>query len=198
MVESRSDRAAGHAENLGELGRLVADEVAKDENRALLGHEPSERTVELVSVGNAQQLVGRSRTIERKHSQVRDPAALTPGLGDAHVGEQPVHPSVEAGWIAEARQITPGDHQRVLQSILGPSDVPEDPVGDREEPVAAQSHQVDECDLVTALRRLDEIEIHAHHRGLTPVGGVVRGYRWCGGVGRWKFVRIILTARESQ
>jgi len=165
MVESGSDRAAGQAEDLGELGRLVSDEIAKYEDRALLRHEPSEGAVQLVSVGNAQEVIGRGRALQRQHAQVRDPASLPPGLGDAHVGKQPVHPGVEAGRIAEARQVTPGDHQSVLQSILGPSDVPEDPVGDREEPVAAQPHQVDERDLVATPCRLDEIEIHAHHRG---------------------------------
>ena len=74
-------------------------------------------------------------------------------------------PGVEAVRIAEARKVTPGDHQRVLQGILGPIDVPEDPLCDREEPVAMHADQVDECRLVPALRRLDEIAIHRPHPG---------------------------------
>ena len=46
-------------------------------------------------------------------------------------------PRVEPVRIAEAREVTPGDHQRVLQSVLGPVDVAEDALRDREEPVAA-------------------------------------------------------------
>ncbi len=69
-------------------------------------------------------------------------------------------PGVEPVRIAEARQVTPGDHQRVLQGILGPVDIPEDPLGDREEPVATRPDQGHEGRLVARLRLLDEIAIH--------------------------------------
>jgi hypothetical protein len=81
-----------------------------------------------------------------------------------------VDPGVEAVRIAEARKVTPGDHQRVLEGILGPIDIAEDPLRDLEEPVAARSNQIDECPLVTALRRLDEVAIHCRPTGLTPIG----------------------------
>ncbi len=37
-----------------------------------------------------------------------------------------MQPSVESVRIAETPEVTPGDHQRVLQGILGPIDVPRD------------------------------------------------------------------------
>jgi hypothetical protein len=83
---------------------------------------------------------------------------------DADVGEQAVDPGVEPVRIAEARKVTPGDHQRILQGILGPIDIPEDPVRDREESVTAELDQIDECRLITALCRLDEVAIHRHHQ----------------------------------
>ena len=78
--------------------------------------------------------------------------------------QEAVHPRVESVRIAEARKVTPGDHQRVLQGILGPIHIPEDPVRDREESVAAELDQVHECNLITTLRRLYEVTIHRHHR----------------------------------
>ena len=48
-------------------------------------------------------------------------------------------PGIEPVRIAEARQVTPGDHQRVLQGILGPVDIPKDPVRDREQAVATRT-----------------------------------------------------------
>ena len=83
-------------------------------------------------------------------------------MRDAHVREQPLGPRVESVRIAEVGQVTPGDHQRVLHGILGPIDVAEDPVGDREQPVAARADQVDECRLVAPLRSFDELAVHGH------------------------------------
>ena len=74
--------------------------------------------------------------------------------------EDPAQPRVESVRIAEAPQVAPGDHQRVLQGVLGPIDVAEDPLGDREEPAEARADQVDVRLPITALCRLDEISIH--------------------------------------
>ena len=38
--------------------------------------------------------------------------------------------------IPEARQLSPGDHERLLHGVLGPVEVPQDPLGDGEEPVS--------------------------------------------------------------
>ena len=108
---------------------------------------------------------------------MRDSAALARCLPDAHVGQDAVEPGAEPVRIAEAREVTPGDHQRVLQSILGSVDVPKDPVRNREAAVAMKAYQVDECLLVAALGRYDEIPIHSHPSGLAPVGGAFLPYR---------------------
>jgi hypothetical protein len=71
-----------------------------------------------------------------------------------------MQPGIESVRIAESTQVTPGDHQRILEGILGSIDVPQDPMRDREEPVATRMDQVHEGLLVAALRRLDEIAIH--------------------------------------
>ena len=75
-------------------------------------------------------------------------------------------PRVEAVRIAKAPEVTPGDHQRILQGILGPIDVAQDPLGDREQPVAADADQVDKCLPIPAAGRLHEIAIHG---SLPPV-----------------------------
>jgi len=186
VMESGAHRPAGDPEQLGDFDRGVTNEVVKHEDCPFVGRESPEGTVQLVAVGHAEEVVRGGRAVARQDVEVCDAATFARRLADAHVGEDTVEPAAEPVRIAEARQVTPGDHQCVLQSILGPSDVPEDPVGDREEPVAAKPHQVDERDLVAPLCRLDEIDIHAHHRGLTPVGGVVRGYRQVRARFRWK------------
>ena len=81
-------------------------------------------------------------------------------LGDAGADHDAMQPGVEAIRVAESGQVTPGDHQRVLHGILGPVDVAEDPLRDREEPVATRADQVGVCLPVPALCGLHEITIH--------------------------------------
>jgi len=160
VMESRSDRDGGCTENLGDLRRLVPDVVAKDEDRALLRGEPPECPIQLVAIRDIQEVVRRLRTLDRENPEVGRPPSLATRLLDADVGEEPMDPRVETVRIAEVRQVSPGDHQRVLQGILGPVDIPEDSLGDREETVAARSDQVDERRLFASHGRLDEISIH--------------------------------------
>ena len=160
VMEAGTNRPRGNSEELGDLGRFVANEVAEDQDRPFIRLEPSEATIELVSIRDAQELIRRGRAVHGEHVQVVDPLALPAGFGDAHVGEEPVDPCVEPVRIAEARQVTPGDHQRFLQGILGPVDVSQDPMRDREEAPASKANQVDERRLIASLRRHDEIAIH--------------------------------------
>ena len=76
-----------------------------------------------------------------------------------------IHASNRSG--SRSPEVAPGDHQRVLEGILGSVDVAEDPIGEREEAVARGPDQVDECRLVATLRRLDEIPVAVHRRCLS-------------------------------
>ena len=176
VVEAGTNRSRGNSEELGDLGRLVANVVAEDQDRPFVWCEPPEASIELVPIGDRKELVLGDRRIDGEHVQVVDPLAVPADVGHADIGEEAVDPGIEPVRIAEARQVTPGDHQRVLQGILGPVDISEDPVRDREQAAATKADQVDERRLVASLCRLDEIAIHALHRVLTPVGGVVRKY----------------------
>ncbi len=141
----------------------VSDEVMQDQDRALVRPEPSEPAIQLVAVGDREELVRPGGAIHRQDVELRRPSAFARRLRDADIREQAVDPWVEPVRIAEARKVTPGDHQRVLQGIFGPIDIPEDPVRDREQSVTAKLDEVDECRLVTLPRCLDEVAIHPHH-----------------------------------
>jgi hypothetical protein len=85
-----------------------------------------------------------------------------------------MEPGVESVRIAEAGQVTPSDHQRFLQGILGPIDVAKDPLGERVEAVATAADQVSIRLPVTAPCRLDEISIRRLRSPRAPSGGAVR------------------------
>ncbi len=172
-MKSRSDGARRNAEQIGDLRWGVSDEVVQYEDRALVRREPSEAALQLVAVRHAEQVVRSDRGIEWQDAEIGGATTFTRRLGDAYVRQKAMDPGVEPVRIAEARKVTPGDHQRILQGILGPIDIPEDPMRDREEAVTPEPDQVDECRLVTALCRFDEVAIHPHH----PWGDVHRGRR---------------------
>ena len=142
VVETGADRAPGDAEHLGDPRGLVSEVVAKDEDRALVRRQPPERTIHDVAIDHARELVARWVVGQLDHLELGVPAPLSTSVLDAHVREHALDPEVEPVRIAEVRQVTPGDHQRILQGILGPVDVAEDPVGDREQSVAAAADQV--------------------------------------------------------
>src|SRR4029079_5531290 len=123
------------AETVGYLGRGEAQVVREDEDRSLFGREASEAAIEPVTVIDRDRLVRPARSIDWEDPDVRVPGAHAARLGVACIDEETLQPGVEAVRIAEARQFTPGDHQRLLHGILGPSDIPEDPLRDRHQPV---------------------------------------------------------------
>ena len=114
VMKSGADRARGLTEDLGHLDERVARVVVQHEDRSFVGRQPAEATLQLVSITDSEQVVGCGRSIDRQHPQVHGAATLARRLGDADIGDDPVHPRVEAVRIAERPEVTPGDHQRIL------------------------------------------------------------------------------------
>ena len=135
------------------------------------GVEATEAPVELIPVVDVEKVVAGHREVERQDVEVRDPAAFALCLGEAGANDQPMQPGVEAVRIAESGQVTPGDHQRFLNGILGPVDVAEDPVGEREEAIATDADQVGIRRHVSLPCSLDEVSIHRLRSLGAPVGG---------------------------
>jgi len=138
--------------------------MAKYEDRAFVRRQPAEPAVELIAIGDAEEFVRSRHLVHWKDVEVGRPSTFPRRLGDADMRQETVYPRVESVRIAEAPKVTPGDHQRVLKGIFGPIHIPQDPVRDREKPVAAGLDQIHEGNLVTTLRRLHEIAIHRHYR----------------------------------
>ena len=69
------------------------------------------------------------------------PAPVPTCLLVAGVDEEAVEPGLEALGVAQPRELAPGKEERLLDGVLCPLNVPEDPVRDR---VAAVAFQVDE------------------------------------------------------
>ena len=173
MVESGAGRAGRDAEDLRDLGWLVPGVVAQREDCALLWVETSEAAFELVSIRERQEIVVPRRYVDRQDAKVGHEPALAHRLVDGGPDDETVQPRVEPVRIAECGQIAPGDHQCFLHRILGPVDIAEDPLREREEPVTTRADQVGVCLPIPVLGRLDEIAIHGPIPS-APSGGAVR------------------------
>jgi hypothetical protein len=66
MVKTRSGRSDRDAEDLGDLGRFTTLVVAQGEQRSLLWGKSSEASLELVTVGDAQEVVVGGRDVARQ------------------------------------------------------------------------------------------------------------------------------------
>jgi hypothetical protein len=132
----------------------------EDEQGALFRRQPPEAAFELISIRNALNGVRAGRSVDRQDANVRGPLPTPARFRIAGVDEESREPGIEPVRIAEAGQLTPGDHQSLLHRILGPVDIAEDPLGDREEPVSAGLRQAAKGLPVAPLGQLDEIAIH--------------------------------------
>ena len=184
VVESRAGGPVGDAEELGDLRRGIAHEVVQNKDRPLLWRQAPEAAFQLIPEPHAKELVGRGRPFERKNAQVGHPTTFARRVLETHVHEESLEPGIKPVRIAERSQVTPGDHQRVLEGILGPVDVPENPVAEGEEVVRASPDQVDERLPIPSLCRLDELLIHRLALVLAPDRGAVQLYWWQHAAGR--------------
>jgi hypothetical protein len=86
--------------------------------------------------------------------------ATSPRLPVTGVDEEPAQPGVEAIDVPERRKLPPGDDQSLLDGILCEPEIAQDPIRDREEPVASGARQAGKGFLISGSRSLDEGNLH--------------------------------------
>jgi hypothetical protein len=74
--------------------------------------------------------------------------------------EQPSQPGVEAIDVPKRRQLTPGEHEGLLDGILGVAEIAQDPKRDREKSITSPTCQAGERLFVSGSRSLDEGNLH--------------------------------------
>jgi hypothetical protein len=117
--------------------------------------------LELVAIGDRVDAVRLDPVIDRQDMEGfgaqrrvrRGPRAASPE-------EQPVRPGIEAGRVAELRQVTPDAEGRLLAGVLGEVRVAQDPVGDRVQSITHDDREARTCPAIEALRPDDEVDIH--------------------------------------
>jgi hypothetical protein len=77
------------------------------------------------------------------------------------VHEEPVRPRLEAGGVAELREVLPDGEQRLLRRVLGEVHVTQNPARHGKEPIGDVAGKEGVCPLVTALGPDHDVGIHA-------------------------------------
>ena len=72
-----------------------------------------------------------------------------------------MEPGVEAIDIPERRQLAPGEHEGLLDGILGEPEIAQDPIRDREEPPGRQADQGFERPIIARRGVLHELSLRA-------------------------------------
>ena len=100
----------------------------QDEDRPLIDREPAERPLQLVAVGDGGAAVRGRWPIHGQDPDVGRPLASPLRFVVAGVDEDPMDPGLEALGLPQVRDPAPGEHEGVLQRVLGETRVAQDPV----------------------------------------------------------------------
>jgi hypothetical protein len=100
VMKPRMDRADGYVEDFRDLTRVTTLEMAKSQQRPLIGWQAAEAALETVALGDLHEIVRRARHVYRKDAKVEHAATLAFGLNDACSDHQPVQPGVEPVRLA--------------------------------------------------------------------------------------------------
>ena len=195
-MQSRAGRPDRDAEGLGDLGQRQPEVVVQDEDSPVLDRHAPEGAIERIALDDRDKAVGTDRPVDRQDPDVGRPRPTTPGLGVAGMDEHPTQPGLEAGRVAECRELTPGGDEGALQGVLREVGVAQDPGRDRVHPVAGRMDQLRECLAIPIPCANDEI---VHRVSLcdragcgtitpnesAPPRNVHRAMRGCTGGGGW-------------
>ncbi len=102
--------------------------MAKYKDRTLIRRQAPKSAFQLVAIGDREGLVAGDRYVVGHQVHDTAPSPSVARLCVTRMDQQPMDPGVEPIRIAKPRQLSPGDHQRLLYGVFGSTDVPEDPV----------------------------------------------------------------------
>ena len=127
----------------------------------MFGRERTEGAVELVvelHPGHGIARVGRGLG---ERDDARPCSSLAARLGERGAHHQPVRPGIEAVEVAQAGEVPPDGHQRLLDRVVGAIAVADDAVGDRVQAVGGIGSQERVGIPVTVLCSLDHESVHS-------------------------------------
>src|SRR4029079_12533315 len=112
----------------------------------MLRRQAPERPLQGIAVVDRDGRVRTGRPVGREGSDVRGPAPVPAEFLVTGIHEEPMEPDLEALRIAQPWQLAPGEEECLLDGVLGPLDIAEDPVRDGEAAVTVQVEELGKGD----------------------------------------------------
>ena len=165
VVESRSGRPRGDLEEFRDLHEGQPEVVMQHEDRPLFDREPAERPLQLVAVGEGGAAIRRRWPIHGQDADLRRPLPRPLRFVVAGVDEDAMDPGFEPLRLPKIRESAPGQHEGILQRVLGQTRVAQDPMGDGVEGITDLVHQDREGLPVARSGPFDEVSIHLDPSG---------------------------------
>jgi hypothetical protein len=134
--------------------------VMQDDDGPMLGREGPEGSLQGIAVVDGHGLVPCRRPVDRQRPDVGAPPAVPPELLVAGIDHEAMKPDLEALGVAEPRELAPGEEDRLLDGVLGPLPIAQDPMGDGVAAVTVEVDQVREGAFVAFPRLLDQPRSH--------------------------------------
>lgn len=132
----------------------------EDDGRPLVGRQATERTIELVPVGDHARCVRHCADVDRAELDLESTTTEAPALVQAGSDEEAVEPGVETIGIAEGGKVPPGPNEGLLDSILGPFRIAQDQSRCAIEPAGTSSDEVGEGLGVAPCGSVDQVPLH--------------------------------------
>ena len=122
----------------------------------MLDGKPEERTLDLVAVRDAGDVVLGIRSIDRVDRHLKTLPPRPPDVICAGMNEESMQPSVEPIAVTETANIAPGPNEGVLDGILCGIPIAEDPPRDRVQAMVCGGSEVIKGLAIASLCALDE------------------------------------------
>ncbi len=159
VVQAGLDGADRDADDVGDLGQGRPAWWCRTKTARCSGDRRTNARSR-ASRSSTATVVSGPRSVDRQRPEAAAPATMPTQLLVAGIDEQPVEPGTEALRIAEPREFAPGEEECLLDGVLGPLRVAQDPVRDRVASVAFQVDELGEGDVVAVPRLFDQPRPH--------------------------------------
>lgn len=164
-------RPGRDVEDIGRLGQRQTDEEVQDKHGTLLDRQSAERSTDLIAIRDRESEIRRRGGFEVGHHVQLDhgPSLRLTRRLVAGANVQAVKPAIPRVRFPESANVLPGEHERLLDRVLGAVLVAEDELRGAVQPGRRGPYQDGKGFVIARLRSFDELTLHVATAAARPL-----------------------------